>query len=72
MSAELYIYIHPELVDSPEDILADFPFEPGQTLRSVRGDLIVVDLGSYEDSNEIQDWYLNRLDEVLSFYVVGD
>ena len=72
MGTELHIHLHSDVIDSPENILAEFPFEPGQAILSMMGDLIVVDLAEFEDTNEIQDWYLNRLDEVLSFYVVGE
>jgi hypothetical protein len=72
MRNELHIRMHPEIVDPPEDILSEFPFESGQSIVSCLGDLVVIDLGEEEDTNDIQDWFLNSLDDVLSFYVVGD
>lgn len=72
MSTELHIRLHPDVVESPEDILSGFPFESGQSIVSCLGDLLVIDLGDQEDTNEIQDWFLNSLDDVMSFYVVGE
>ncbi len=72
MSNELHIRLHPNIVEAPEDILHEFPFESGQNIVSCLGDLVIIDLGDQEDTNEIQDWFLNSLDDVMSFYVVGD
>jgi hypothetical protein len=72
MNSELHIRIHPDVVDPPEDILSDFPFEDGQRILTSMGDMVIVDLADQEDTNEIQDWFLNSLDDVLSFYVVGE
>lgn len=72
MGTELHVHLHEDVIDSPEDILADFPFEPGQSIISVQRNLVIIGLGSYDDTTTIQDWYLNRLDEVFSYYVVGD
>jgi hypothetical protein len=72
MRTELHIRMHPEIVDPADEILSDFPLEEGQSIVSILGDLVVVDLGDQEDTNDIQDWFLNSLDDVLSFFVVGD
>lgn len=72
MSIELYIHLHPEVTGTAEDILADFPFEPGQTIVSFTGGVIIVSLGEADDTNYVQDWYLNSSDDIQSFYVVED
>lgn len=72
MSIELYIQLHPDVIGAAEDILADFPFEPGQSIISFSGGLIVVGLGDEDDTNYVQDWYLNSNDEIQSFYIVED
>jgi hypothetical protein len=72
MTAELHIRLHVDVIDAPDVILGDFPFEPGQAILSYMSDLVVVDLGEFDDTNPIQDWFLNSLDEVMSFYVVGE
>ncbi len=71
MTAELHIQLHPEAED-PEDVTADFPFEPGQTVLTQSRALIIIDLDGEDDTTPVQDWYLNEHDEVFSFYVVGD
>jgi hypothetical protein len=70
MGIELYIHIHPDVTGAAEDILEDFPYEPGQTIVSFTGGIIVIDLQEAEDTNYLQDWYLNSNDDVQSFYVV--
>lgn len=70
MANELHIHIRPGVVAEPEDLLEGFPFEEGQSIVTFSGDLIIVDLGETEDTNYVQDWYLNSNDDVMSFYVV--
>jgi hypothetical protein len=72
MGAELHIHLHEDVIDPPEEVLAKFPFEPGQAIISASGSLVVVDLGEQDDTNDIQDWFLNRLDAVFSYYIVED
>lgn len=72
MSAELHILLKPDVVDPPEDILEDFPFDTGQSIISAGNGSIIINLSDAEDTNYVQDWYLNENDEVLSFYVIGD
>lgn len=72
MRAELHIQIREDTLETPDDLLAEFPFEDGQSIVSAEGGVIVVDLGDADDTNYVQDWYLNSLDEVASFYVVED
>jgi hypothetical protein len=72
MNNELHIHIRPNLMISPEELLENFPFDPGQSIARAGGDLIIVDLGAAEDTNYVQDWYLNSHEDVMSFYVVGD
>lgn len=72
MSNELYIHLHPDVKGAAEDILADFPFEPGQSILSFTGEIIIVGLGDSEDTSYVQDWYLNSNDDIQSFYIVED
>jgi len=72
MSTELYIHLHPDTTGSADDILADFPFEVEQSIISYSGGVIVVSLGDADDTNYVQDWYLNSNDDIQSFYVVED
>ncbi len=72
MSNELHIQIRPGVIDPAEDILADFPFEPGQSIVTFASGTIIIDLGESDDSTYVQDWYLNSHDDVQSFFVVGD
>ncbi len=72
MSNELHIHIRPGVNDLPEDILADFPFEEGQSILTYASGVIIIDLGEAEDTTYVQDWYLNSNDDVQSFYVVED
>lgn len=72
MTNELHIQIRPGVIAEVDELLSDFPFEEGQSIVTFTGDLIVVDLGEAEDTNYVQDWYLNSNDDVLSFYVVGE
>jgi hypothetical protein len=72
MGYELHIHIHPDAVGDPEEVLANFPFESGQSILTSAGDVIVIDLADIEDTNYVQDWYLNSHDDVLSFFVVED
>ncbi len=72
MPTELHIHIRPGVNDLPEDILADFPFEEGQLILTYSSGVIVIDLGEAEDTNYVQDWYLNSNDDVQSFYIVED
>lgn len=72
MGSELHIQFHSDAINSFHDILANFPFEPGQSIISISENLVIIDLGQNEDTNDIQDWFLNRLDEVFSYFILGD
>ncbi len=72
MTNELHVHIRQGVNDLPEDILADFPFEEGQSILTYSSGVIVIDLGNAEDTNYVQDWYLNSNDDVQSFYIVED
>jgi hypothetical protein len=72
MTNELYIHIRPEAVKDPEELLANFPYESGQSIISATAGVIIITLGDSEDSTDTQDWYLNSHDDVVSFYVVED
>ncbi len=72
MSNELHIHIRPGVTDPPEDILADFPFEEGQSIVTFAGGVIIIELGDADDTNYVQDWYLNSQEDVQSFYIVED
>lgn len=72
MSAELHIELKPDVIGSPEDILDEFPFGEGQSIVSSGNGMIIINLGDAEDTNYVQDWYLNENDDVFSFYVVAD
>lgn len=71
MPAELHIRVHPDAED-PGNIIEQFPFEIGQHVILQSMELIVIDLGDVDDTNYLQDWYLNALDGVASFFVVDD
>jgi len=72
MTNELHIHIRPGVNDPAEDILASFPFEAGQTIVTFSSGIIIIDLGETDDTNYVQDWYLNSNEDVQSFYVVED
>ncbi len=72
MSSELHIQIRPGIIDPPDEILENFPFEPGQSILSFSSGIIIVDLGEADDTNYVQDWYLNSHEDVQSYYVVED
>jgi hypothetical protein len=72
MSTELHIHIQEGTFESPEDLLAEFPFEGGQSIVSYVGGVVVIDMAGAEDTSYVQDWFLNDLDEVSSYYVVED
>lgn len=72
MSIELYIHLHPDVSGSIEEILAGFPFEEGQNIVTYSGGVIVVSLGDADDTNTVQDWYLNSNEDVQSYYIVED
>jgi len=72
MNNQLHIQIRPGVIDEPEVLLENFPFEEGQSILSFAGGVIIIDLGSFEDTNYMQDWYLNSNEDVQSFYVVED
>ncbi len=72
MSNELHIHIRPGITDPPEEILADFPFEEGQSILTYSSGVIVVDLAGADDTTYVQEWYLNSSDDVQSFYIVED
>lgn len=72
MGTELHIHLHEDTLVPPDEVLANFPFEAGQSILTAAGGVIVVDLAGEEDTNYVQDWFLNSLDEVASFYVVEE
>lgn len=72
MSSELHIRLHEDVNELPDEILGSFPFEEGQAIVSFQAGIIVVDLGTADDTTYVQDWYLNSHDSVLSFYVVEE
>lgn len=72
MANELHIQLHGDLVDDPQAILSDFPFEPGQSILAVRGDMVIVQLGEADDTTYVQEWYLNGNDAVFSFFIVEE
>lgn len=72
MNNELHIQLKPDVTIPMEDLFADFPFEAGQSIRAISEGVIIIDLGEIDDTNYVQDWYLNNNDDVLSFYIVED
>lgn len=72
MGVELHIRLHPDAIDPAEDILVDFPFEPGQSIISHTGGLVIIDLAENQDTNYIQDWYLNGHEDVMSYYILDE
>jgi len=70
MSSELHIRISEDAIETPDEILSEFPFEEGQAIVSFQAGLIIVDLGEADDTTYLQDWYLNSYDLVLSFFIV--
>ncbi len=72
MNNELHIHIRPGVTDPPDEILADFPFEPGQSIVTFSSGVIIIDLGEADDTNTVQEWYLNSHEDVQSFYIVED
>ena len=72
MSTELHIRIREDVLESPEDLLTDFPFEDGQSIVSYVGGVLVVNLAGADDTTYVQDWYLNSNEDILSYYVVED
>ncbi len=72
MTTELHIHVRPDVTEPPEEMLADFPFEPGQSIITFAGGVIIVDLGEANDTNYVQDWFLNSHEDVQSFYIVED
>ncbi len=72
MNNELHIQLKPDVVDPPDELFADFPFEPGQTIQSYGNGFVIIDLGEADDTNYVQEWYLNSNDEVLSFFIVEE
>lgn len=71
MAVELHIHIHHD-ADDVNEIAGNFPFEQGQRVAAISGELIIIDLGSADDTNYVQEWYLNGHDGVASFYIVDD
>lgn len=71
MNVELHILIHRDAEDVNE-IGESFPFEAGQQVVALNNELIIIDLGSADDTNYVQEWYLNGHDGVASFYIVDD
>lgn len=72
MSTELHIQVRPGVYGDADEILADFPFEEGQSIVTYTNGVIIIDLGEADDSSYVQDWYLNNNEEIQSFYVVED
>jgi hypothetical protein len=72
MSAELHIHIRPDVTEPPEEMLSDFPFETGQSILTFASGVIIIDLGESDDTNYVQEWYLNSHEDVQSFYIVDD
>ncbi len=72
MSAELHIQIKPGVFGEPDDIVGDFPYEEGQSIVSFAAGVIIIDLASADDTNYVQDWFLNSNEEVASYYIVAD
>ncbi len=72
MTTELHIHVRPDMTGPPEEMLADFPFEPGQSITTFAGGVIIVDLGEADDTNYVQEWFLNSHEDVMSFYIVED
>jgi hypothetical protein len=72
MTYELHIEIRPGVTDPPEELLADFSFEPGQSILTFANGVIIIDMGDVEDTTTAQEWYLNNHEDVQSFYVVED
>jgi len=72
MGAELHIRIHEDVIETPDDILKDFPYEEGQSIVSYQSGVVVIDLGEADDTTYVQEWYLNSHDSVLSFFIVED
>lgn len=72
MQNELHIQLKPDVFELPEDILANFPYLPGQSIIKASSSLVVVSLGDEDDTNYEQDWYLNSSEAVESYFVLGD
>jgi hypothetical protein len=72
MDPELHIRLHQDAFGSLDDILKDFPFDPGQAVVSIMGGVIVIDLAGSEDTNILQEWFLNNSDDIEAFYIVDD
>ena len=72
MQNELHIQLHPGVVGHPYDILAGFPFGEGQSIVSFGQGLIIITLAAAEDTSVEQEWFLNRSEDVQSFYIVED
>lgn len=72
MNNELHVQIRPGTMIDPEEFFADFPFEEGQSIVNIIGGVLVIDLGSAEDTNYVQDWYLNNHEDVQSYFVLED
>ncbi len=71
MGVELHINVRPDAED-PYDIIEGFPFEEGQSVLASNAQLIIVDLGEADDTNYVQDWYLNEHEGVNSFFILDD
>lgn len=72
MSCELFIQLHPGASGTAEEILADFPFDSGQSIVTFGNGAIVVSLGEADDTTCVQEWYLNNNEDIQSFYIVED
>ena len=71
MGAELHIHVHQDAEDVT-DIVENFPLEDGQNIIAQSNALIIIDLGEADDTNYVQEWYLNGHEGVSSFYIVDD
>lgn len=72
MGVELHIQLKPGVFGEPDDIVGDFPYEEGQSIVSFAAGVIIIDLAEADDTNYVQDWYLNSNEDVTSYYIVED
>lgn len=72
MNNELHIELKPDVIETPEDLFMDFPYQPGQSIISFAGNMVIINLGEEDDTTTAQDWFLNENDAVMSYYVLED
>lgn len=72
MNNELHIQLKPDAAAGLDDFLDGFPYAAGQSLQIVGNGVVMIDMGDAQDTTLEQEWYLNRSEDVASFYVVGD